>query len=174
MIISRHHIPSLLVFVLLISLANPCEARVWKLWGGKATIDLPNAYKLTAAGPYAYQVMALKSGFDPAVINITIAKLPGAARKPDWRPLVSTWQQHIKINKPKVIIAPRGKGNFFDLEYAQLPNSHNKKRVIHGPRTKTDTRNLYDITLIATPSKAISSGDGKALLKSVKSFKVKP
>ena len=161
--------------VLVFSFAqSTSHARIWQLWGGKASIDLPSTHKLQQDGPFTYRVMALKQGFDATVITLLINKLPGSAKVPDWSSLVYSWQQSIKMTKPKVIIAPRGRGNVFEFEIAQLPMSHTKKMVIHGPRTKTDPRNLYDVTLVAVPSSSIGSATGKALLKSFKTFKVKP
>ena len=149
--------------------SSPCEARLWKLWGGKATIDLPNGYVPKANGPYTYQIMAIS----PGVISIVISKVVGSAGRPDWAPIATAWKRSLAATKAKVIIAPKGSGNFFDVEFSQPPQNYTKKRIVNGPRTKDDFRNLYDVTLIAIPSSAASSKVGKALLKSVRSFQVK-
>jgi hypothetical protein len=148
----------------------PCQARVWQLWGGKASIDLPNGYIPKANGPFTYQVMAI----NPGVTSIVISKVVGSAGRPDWAPVASAWKRSLAASGARVVIAPRGSGNVFDVEYSQAPQSYTKKRIINGPRKNGDFRNLYDITFVAVPSSASSSVAGKALVKSLKSFKVKP
>ena len=62
---------------------------------------------------------------NPGVTSIVISKVVGSAGRPDWAPITDAWKS-LAASRARVIIAPKGSGKIFDVEFSQAPQSYTK------------------------------------------------
>jgi len=168
------HPVRVLYFLLVFSASfiQSVDARVYQLWGGRASLYLPAGFTLTKIGP-SYMVLSVVGGRRPRVVSLLISRAIGSD-EPNWSSLIRGWNTYLRSDRSTIVIVPpHGRRNNFNVEIAQGFHSRGKIRAIHGPREHHGLRNLYAVHLTAVPGTAWVSPEGQSLLSAFHSIRIK-
>ena len=167
-----------LVLSMAVLFCATAEARLYRLWGGQATVDVPPGLRLRSAGSNGYMILSMARGANPRVASLVLTRSLGSQENVDWTELIRHWRTSMELTPGlRALVPPHAVGDTFNVEFATgrgRGSARYKLRAIHRPRSNDmDLFNLHTVHLTVTPASAWGAPEVRGLLRAFRSVRVR-